>query len=60
MSDYTPKKLTIDEIKKTKSLENLTDDEALQTIDALEVLATVIYSIYNSKVLNNEKFFDEV
>ena len=54
------KRLTINELRQFKGLENLTDDEAEYTIDCLEIFAIVSYSIYNSKILKNEKSFDEV
>lgn len=54
------RKLTIDELRKFKGLENLSDEDAQETIDSLEVMAIAIFSIYNSKILKNEKSFDEV
>ena len=54
------KRLTVYELRKFKGLENLTDEVAEETINSLEEYAVIIYSIYNSKILKNEKSFDEV
>ncbi len=60
MPTYIQKKITIDELRKFKGLENLSDEEAQEIIDSLEIMAIAIFSIYNSKILKNEKSFDEV
>ena len=60
MPTYIQKKITIDELRKFKDLENLSDEEAQEIIDSLEVMAIAIFSIYNSKILKNEKSFDEI
>lgn len=59
-SPQVRKQLTIDEIKTFKGLENLTDEQAQETINTLVEYSTIIYAIYNSKILKNEKSFDEV
>lgn len=54
------RKLTIKELRKFKGLENLSNEDAQEIIDSLEIMAITIFSIYNSKILKNEKSFDEV
>lgn len=54
------KQLTITELRTFKGLENLTDEEAQETINTLVSFSVIIYSIFNSKILKNEKSFDEV
>ena len=57
---HVRKQLSINELRIFKGLENLTDEEAQETINTLVEFSVIIYSIYNSKILKNEKSFDEV
>jgi hypothetical protein len=38
--------ITIDEVKKTEGLKNLTDEEAQEVIDVVKIYCRCIYSIY--------------
>jgi hypothetical protein len=38
--------ITIDEVKATKGLENLSDDQAQEIIDLIKIYCRCIYSIY--------------
>jgi hypothetical protein len=51
------KKLSIDELKKFKGFENITDEESKQTIETLEKISNLFYDLYliEEKKVNDEK-----
>ncbi|MBN8696053.1 MAG: hypothetical protein J0L87_05950 [Bacteroidetes bacterium] len=52
--------ITIAELRQFKGFESIDESKGQELIAALEQMSLILYSVYNNKVLKNEKDFDEL